>query len=142
MQAFLLDWYKWYQLKNIDELIVQVYRNNLDSFQKELFQNKINGDVEPHGLGRAQALARYKTPAHDGAQSFMVESIETAAGFDFALLGRTVHSNKHPNDDLPLLIQAAALARVGGLGIVQTVGFAAWQTEGRCCCMGCGWAAC
>jgi uncharacterized lipoprotein YddW (UPF0748 family) len=41
LQAFLLDWYKWYQQKNIDELIVQVYRNNLDSFQKELAQPEL-----------------------------------------------------------------------------------------------------
>jgi uncharacterized lipoprotein YddW (UPF0748 family) len=41
LQAFLLDWYKWYQQKNIDELIVQVYRDNLDSFQKELAQPEL-----------------------------------------------------------------------------------------------------
>jgi uncharacterized lipoprotein YddW (UPF0748 family) len=40
-QAFLLDWYQWQQNNRIDELVVQVYRHSLESFQQELAQPEL-----------------------------------------------------------------------------------------------------
>ncbi|MBE9043972.1 glycoside hydrolase family 10 protein [Pleurocapsales cyanobacterium LEGE 10410] len=41
LNSFLLDWHKWERKGLIEELIVQVYRDRLDSFIKELEQPEI-----------------------------------------------------------------------------------------------------
>ncbi|MGI0483398.1 glycoside hydrolase family 10 protein [Geminocystis sp. CENA526] len=38
---FLMDWAKWERKGFIEELIVQIYRNNMDSFNKELAQKDL-----------------------------------------------------------------------------------------------------
>lgn len=38
---FLMDWAKWERKGLIEELIVQIYRNNMDSFNKELAQKDL-----------------------------------------------------------------------------------------------------
>lgn len=78
----------------------------------------MNGDVEPHGLGRAKALPRQKPPAHHRAQGFLVEAVVTAAGFDLTLLGRAIGGHEHANHHLSLFVEATAHARVRGLGVV------------------------
>jgi uncharacterized lipoprotein YddW (UPF0748 family) len=58
LQAYLLDWYKWHQQQNIDELIVQVYRTELESFTQELAQPELvatKADI-PVGIGVLSGL--------------------------------------------------------------------------------------
>jgi uncharacterized lipoprotein YddW (UPF0748 family) len=57
-QAFLLDWYQWQQNNRIDELIVQVYRHSLESFQKELAQPELRATKEriPVAIGVLSGL--------------------------------------------------------------------------------------
>lgn len=38
---FLMDWAKWERKGLVEELIVQIYRNNMDSFQRELAQKDL-----------------------------------------------------------------------------------------------------
>ncbi|MFO0047001.1 MAG: glycoside hydrolase family 10 protein [Pseudanabaena sp.] len=40
-KKYLQDWYNWVYLKYIDELIVQVYRDDIDNFKRELEQPEL-----------------------------------------------------------------------------------------------------
>jgi uncharacterized lipoprotein YddW (UPF0748 family) len=53
LEEFLLDWFRWQQLGLIDELIVQLYRDNQQDFRRELSQPElqtIKGKI-PVGVG-------------------------------------------------------------------------------------------
>ncbi|BAQ65108.1 glycoside hydrolase family 10 protein [Geminocystis sp. NIES-3709] len=50
---FLMDWAKWERKGLVEELIVQIYRNNMDSFNRELAQKdlKLAKDHIPTAIG-------------------------------------------------------------------------------------------
>lgn len=41
LESYLLDWFKWYQKGLIDQLVLQVYRNNMTSFIREISQPEV-----------------------------------------------------------------------------------------------------
>lgn len=53
LEAFLLDWFRWQQLGLIDELIVQLYRDNQKTFLRELSQPELQATKKkiPVGIG-------------------------------------------------------------------------------------------
>ena len=53
LEAFLLDWFRWQQLGLIDELVVQLYRDNHKAFLRELAQPELQATKNriPVGVG-------------------------------------------------------------------------------------------
>lgn len=53
LEAFLLDWFRWQQLGLIDELVVQLYRDNHKDFLRELAQPELQATKNriPVGVG-------------------------------------------------------------------------------------------
>jgi uncharacterized lipoprotein YddW (UPF0748 family) len=41
LENYLLDWEKWERIGLIEELVMQIYRDNMDSFQRELSQSEV-----------------------------------------------------------------------------------------------------
>ncbi|MGK7929886.1 MAG: glycoside hydrolase family 10 protein [Microcystaceae cyanobacterium] len=62
--CYLLDWQKWERMGLIEELLVQVYRNNMESFQRELNQPAIKTAKThiPVGIGILSGLKGRPTP--------------------------------------------------------------------------------
>ncbi|MGK7943381.1 MAG: glycoside hydrolase family 10 protein, partial [Microcystaceae cyanobacterium] len=62
--CYLLDWQKWERMGLIEELIVQVYRNNMNSFQRELNQPAIKTAKThiPVAIGVLSGLKGRPTP--------------------------------------------------------------------------------
>jgi uncharacterized lipoprotein YddW (UPF0748 family) len=58
LTSFLLDWHQWEQAGLIEELIIQVYRQDLDSFVKELEQPEVitASNHIPVGIGILSGL--------------------------------------------------------------------------------------
>ena len=58
LNSFLLDWYRWERKGLIEELIVQIYRDNNRSFRRELAQPEIQAAREhiPVGIGILSGL--------------------------------------------------------------------------------------
>lgn len=62
--SFLQDWKKWIEMKIVDELIVQVYRPNLNSFLKEIRSPEIQYAQQniPTGIAILTGLRNNPTP--------------------------------------------------------------------------------
>jgi uncharacterized lipoprotein YddW (UPF0748 family) len=58
LESFLLDWHKWERKGLVEELILQVYRNNLADFQGELTQPEVQQAKShiPVGIGILSGL--------------------------------------------------------------------------------------
>jgi uncharacterized lipoprotein YddW (UPF0748 family) len=58
LESFLLDWHQWEQAGLIEELIIQVYRQDLDSFVRELNQPEVitASNHIPVGIGILSGL--------------------------------------------------------------------------------------
>ncbi|MEL6927144.1 MAG: glycoside hydrolase family 10 protein [Cyanobacteria bacterium J06600_6] len=66
LNSFLLDWYRWERKGLIEELIVQIYRDNNQSFIKELNQPEIQAVREhiPVGIGILSGLKGREVPLY------------------------------------------------------------------------------
>ena len=64
-QNYLQDWKTWVKRGLIDELVLQVYRNDLDSFNRELNQSAVK-------------LARQKIPVSIGILSGTINNTVTS----------------------------------------------------------------
>lgn len=53
LESFLLDWQKWERMGLVEEMILQVYRNNMENFERELAQPEVQQAKAhiPFGIG-------------------------------------------------------------------------------------------
>jgi uncharacterized lipoprotein YddW (UPF0748 family) len=64
LESFLLDWSRWQKLGLLDELVLQVYRDNLDNFQQELDQPEVQTAKQkiPFAVGILTGLKNRPVP--------------------------------------------------------------------------------
>lgn len=64
LESFLLDWSRWQKLGLLDELVLQVYRDNLDNFQQELAQPEVQTAKQkiPFAVGILTGLKNRPVP--------------------------------------------------------------------------------
>ncbi|MGK7953045.1 MAG: glycoside hydrolase family 10 protein [Xenococcaceae cyanobacterium] len=85
LNSFLLDWQKWQQKGLVEELIVQVYRHQHDSFVQELNQPAIKEAKEhiPVGIGILSGLKDRPVPASRIQQQVHATRERNLAGVSF-----------------------------------------------------------
>ncbi len=60
LESYLLDWQKWQQKNLIDELIIQVYRTDMNAFDWD--QSKRYSNIEKHGIDFAAVPPIFDDP--------------------------------------------------------------------------------
>ncbi|MDJ0632200.1 MAG: glycoside hydrolase family 10 protein [Xenococcaceae cyanobacterium MO_188.B29] len=85
LQSFLLDWRKWQQKGLVEELIIQVYRHEHDSFVRELNQPEIKEAQEhiPVGIGILSGLKGRPVPMGRIQQQVDFTRSKNLAGVSF-----------------------------------------------------------
>ncbi len=58
LESYLLDWYRWERIGLIEELVLQVYRHNQESFVREISQPEVQTAKKhiPVGIGILSGL--------------------------------------------------------------------------------------
>ena len=85
LKSFLLDWQKWEQKGLVEELIVQVYRHEQDSFIRELNQPAIKAAQKhiPVGIGILSGLKDRPVPSSRIQQQVEATRDRNLAGVSF-----------------------------------------------------------
>ncbi|MFM7447019.1 MAG: family 10 glycosylhydrolase [Leptolyngbyaceae cyanobacterium] len=84
-QTSLQDWRTWKQQKLIDELIVQAYRSDLQSFMRELTSTEVQeaNQTVPTGIGILTGLRQQGAPIRRVRQQVNAVRRQGLAGFSF-----------------------------------------------------------
>jgi uncharacterized lipoprotein YddW (UPF0748 family) len=82
LESYLLDWQKWQQKNLLDELIVQVYRTNMDAFDRELAQPELQqaGQSIPVAIGILSGLKGRPIPMAN-----ITKQVEKSRGKNFGV---------------------------------------------------------
>ena len=85
LNSFLLDWHRWERKGLIEELIVQIYRDNHNSFIRELEQPEIQAAREhiPVGIGVLSGLKGRHIPWHKIDRQVRIARDREFAGISF-----------------------------------------------------------
>lgn len=85
LNSFLLDWHKWERKGLIEELIVQVYRNDNESFIRELEQPELQEAKQhiPVGIGILSGLKGRPTLWHEIYKQVKISRNHKFAGVSF-----------------------------------------------------------
>ena len=85
LKSFLLDWQKWQQKGLIEELIIQVYRHEQNSFIRELEQPEVKAAQEhiPVGIGILSGLKHRPVPLERIQQQVNATRDRHLAGVSF-----------------------------------------------------------
>ena len=85
IKSFLLDWQKWQQKGLVEELIIQVYRHEQDSFIRELDQPEVKAAQEniPVGIGVLSGLKDRPVPLGRIQQQVNATRDRNLAGVSF-----------------------------------------------------------
>lgn len=85
LNSYLLDWYTWERAGLIEELVVQVYRHNMEDFQRELSQPELQTakDHIPVAIGILSGLKGRPVPSDRLRQQVQMARQEGFAGVSF-----------------------------------------------------------
>ncbi len=83
--CYLLDWYQWERMGLVEELVLQVYRESLESFQRELSQSEVKTAKQhiPFAIGVSSGLKGRPVPLQRLKKQVEIMRQQKFAGVSF-----------------------------------------------------------